>query len=140
MHLVLGQAIFPCKVRSDFLKGATVRPIKMFQRLRKKWVFERKKKQNLPLFYLFGSFFSFSPNQAPWPSWSSSCHVRLSVCLSVCVCVVLRHCVQFFQAAHWSPGHMINSRPVISPYLIGKSPCTTCRSTFEFWSIIVCPY
>ena len=25
---------------------------------------------------------------------------------------------------------------VFGPYFIGKSPCTTCRLTFEFWSII----
>ena len=29
---------------------------------------------------------------------------------------------------------------VFGPYFIGKSPCVTCRLTFEFWSIIVCPY
>ena len=29
---------------------------------------------------------------------------------------------------------------VFGPYFIGKSPCTTCRLTFEFWSIIVRPY
>ena len=29
---------------------------------------------------------------------------------------------------------------VFGPYFIGKSPCTTRRLTFEFWSIIVRPY
>ena len=29
---------------------------------------------------------------------------------------------------------------VVGQYLIGKSPCTTCRLKIEFWSIIVRPY
>ena len=31
-----------CLLRPEFLKGATVRPRKVFQRLRKIWSFERK--------------------------------------------------------------------------------------------------
>ena len=39
----------------------------------------------------------------------------------------------FFKIDHWCSW-------VFGPYCIGKSPCTTCRLTFEFWSIIVRPY
>jgi hypothetical protein len=41
--------------------------------------------------------------------------VVMSVCLSVCLYVVLRHRVQFFLASHWPSGHMSSRSRSRSP-------------------------
>ena len=73
-------------------------------------------KQNYMYIYIF------SPTQPSGPSWSSSRHVCLSVCL--CVCLMSPSHAIFFEAFHWHSGHMISLRP-----LIGQPSFTTKLST-----------
>ena len=64
--------------------------------------------------------------------------VAMSVCLSVCqyVCGYVPSRAVFFEASHWSSGHMISSRPVIGPPSPTPSPFPPDPPTPDFLAIL----